>query len=287
MSKWPALLGLLLAGIILASTMIIVDTDEVAVVYRFGAVQRVVSPGLSAQLPFPIEHSERLEVTKIRTIELEQIRLLTADVNLVELKPVLQYTIQDPKAYVLSYSEPDRVLQQMVEAVITTTLGRSQIDPEAFLKRALLQQRIIQQLKIDLESTPLGIQVVAFELRELSAPSAVVDAFNEVSSARGDKDTMILSAQSYASKLLPDTRGQAKGKIEKAYGKAAQIRSEASIRTAHFQSLYSSFQKTPQAIRTQLRKESWEKILGSATILQSSAQTQLVLNHSLQLESTP
>ena len=76
---------------------------------------------------------------------------------------------------------------------------------------------------------------------------------NEVSSARGDKDTMILSAQSYASKLLPDTRGQAKGKIEKAYGKAAQIRSEASIRTAHFQSLYSA-QKTPQAIRTQLRK---------------------------------
>ena len=287
MKNGMRLLAVLIIGLILSSTVMVVDTDEVAIVYRFGAIQRVVSPGLSAHLPVPIEHSERLEVTKIRTIELEQIRLLTADVNLVELKPVLQYTIRDPQTYVLSYSNPDGVLQQLVEAVITTTLGRSQIDPETFLKRALLQQRIIQQLKQDLEGAQLGIQVVAFELRELSAPSAVVDAFNEVSSARGDKDTMILSAQSYASKLLPDTRGQAKGKTEKAYGKAAQIRSEAGIRTAQFQSLLDSYQRSPAAIRSQLRRESWLRIQGNAQILQAADQTQLVLNHVLAEQATP
>ena len=97
MNRWTALIGTVLVGLFLASTVIIVDTDEVAVVYRFGAIHRVVSPGLSAHLPNPIEHSERLEVTKIRTIELAQIWLLTADFNLVELKPVLQYTIKDPK----------------------------------------------------------------------------------------------------------------------------------------------------------------------------------------------
>lgn len=287
MNRWTALIGTVLVGLFLASTVIIVDTDEVAVVYRFGAINRVVSPGLSAQLPNPIENSERLEVTKIRTIELAQIRLLTADFNLVELKPVLQYTIKDPKTYVLSYAEPDQVLQQLVEAVITTTMARSQIDSETFLKRALLQQRIIQQLRIDLDAAQLGIQVVAFELRELSAPSAVVDAFNEVSSARGDKDTMILSAQSYASKHIPDTRGQATGKIEAAHGLAAQIRSEASIRTAHFRSLLDSYKKEPEAIRSQLRQESWENISSSATLLQSSANTQMVFSHSLELHKKP
>ena len=284
MKKLPFIVGIFLFGLLLASSVIIVDTDEVAVVYRFGAIHRVVSPGLSAQLPNPIEHSERLEVTKIRTIELEQIRLLTADFNLVELKPVLQYTIQDPQIYVLSYAEPDKVLQQLVEAVIATTMARSQIDSETFLKRALLQQRIIQQLRVDLDAIQMGIQVVAFELRELSAPSAVVDAFNEVSSARGDKDTMILSAQSYASKRIPDIRGQAKGTIEAAHGQAAQIRSEASIRIAHYRSLLDSYQKAPKAIRNQLRQESWEKIVGSATVLQSTERTQLIFNHSLELK---
>ena len=158
----------------------------------------------------------------------------------------MQYTIKDPKTYVLSYAEPDQVLQQLVEAVITTTMARSQIDSETFLKRALLQQRIIQQLRVDLDAAQLGIQVVVLSFGELSAPSAVVDAFNEVSSARGDKDTMILSAQSYASKHIPDTRGQATGKIEAAHGLAAQIRSEASIRTAHFRSLLDSYKKNPK-----------------------------------------
>ena len=37
----------------------------------------------------------------------------------------------------------------------------------------------------------------------------VIDTFNEISSARGEKDTMILSAQSYSSKIIPDARGEA------------------------------------------------------------------------------
>lgn len=276
MKRWYAIVCGVMTSLLLVTSMIVVDTDEAAIVYRFGAINRVVSPGLSFRFPSPVEHDERIEVTKVKTIEMEKIRLLTADVNLVELKPVLQYTIQDPKAYVLGHAKPDQVLQQLVEAVITTVIGGIEIDSERFLQRALLQQRILGRLKNDLSQLELGIQIAAFELRELSAPSAVVDAFNEVSSARGDKDTMILSAQSYASKLLPDTRGQSKGSIERAHGEAARMRADATIRTTQFQSLLEDYRRQPKAIAQRFRMESWQRIQSQSTMLQTSEGVELV-----------
>jgi modulator of FtsH protease HflK len=272
---WGAFIGAVFL-VLIGSSVMLVDTDEVAIIYQFGAINRVSTSGLSFRLPAPIEHDERLEVTKIRTIELERIRLLTADVNLVELKPVAQYTIKDPAQYVISHAEPELVLQQLVQAVMMTILGRSNIHPETFLNRAELQRRIGEQLKLDIKEMSLGIQLSAFELKELSAPAAVADAFNEVSSARGDKDTMILSAQSYASKLLPDTRGHSKGKIEFAHGESSRLKAVAMAKTTRFQSFLEEYEQMPSAIERHLIAKTWLNILPLATQVQSTKNTQVV-----------
>ncbi|MEO2034313.1 MAG: ComEC/Rec2 family competence protein, partial [Planctomycetaceae bacterium] len=47
------------------SGVMLVDADEIAVIYRFGAISRTADAGLSLRLPAPIEHDERVRVTEV------------------------------------------------------------------------------------------------------------------------------------------------------------------------------------------------------------------------------
>ena len=54
--------------------------------------------------------------------------MLTADVNLVELRFAVQYQFQDPIAVLFRVREPEATLREVSESAIRETVGRSDLD---------------------------------------------------------------------------------------------------------------------------------------------------------------
>lgn len=252
MSKLLAGLALVATLGALASGLMVVDSGHVGVVFRFGAVERVSPAGLGLHLPWPLERHEVVDVTDVRRVETGSQRLLTGDTNLVDLDLVIQYTAADPVLFLTAVDDPEALVASVTRAVSCEVVASLDVDALLTTGRAELQTRVASGVQERLEAMQTGIFVSGVELRELSPPPAVVDAFNEVSSARGDRQTLALAAESYASGVVPQARGQASQRIEQARSFASQRVAAAQGDVARFEAL---LPEDGPALRSQLRAQ--------------------------------
>ncbi len=236
----------------LASGVMMVDTGQKALVYRFGAIERVQGAGLGLRLPWPVERDERLNVTEVRRVELPARRLLTADTNLVQLSMVAQYTVGDPAAWTLASSDPERVIAGFIQSEVMASAASMTVDELLTTGRADLERQVLQACQRAVDGQGLGVRLVAVDVRELAPPGPVVDAFNDVSSARGDRETLALSAEAYASKLLPDVRGDSAEAAEQARSASAQRLARTRAEVARFQQLHRAWRADRAATRVEL-----------------------------------
>lgn|GEM_PF-1151582 len=269
-----ATLGALLAA---SGSVMLVDSDEVAVVYRFGEVVRTVDAGLAFRLPGPLESDQRIRVSEIRRVETGQMRLLTGDTNLVELDLTVQYSVADPVAFALQLFEPEAVVAAQVQATAAQLVSSREVDVLLTTGRSSLQIEVASQVQLALDALKAGVRIEAIEVRALVPPSAVVDAFNDVSSARGDKETMVLAAHAYASKLLPDTRGKAQQRSEEAQANASERRAHAKAQTARFRAVHAGYRASPAATKWGLRSKTLERVSDKTDVVVAPAGTEVVL----------
>ena len=262
---------------LISSVVSFVDTKEVAVIYRFGEMNRIVESGIHMHLPFPIESMERLSIRNTRSVELGSQLALTGDANLVNINTIAQFEVMEVSDFVLQHKDVDATVQKILQATTIRVLGQSAVDQESFLNRVLLEQEIQSATQVEIDKRRLGVELTSLGIEELSAPKAVIDAFNEISSARGEKDTMILSAESYASKRIPDARGEAKKVVEQAKAKAFEIESLAKARVFYFEQMLPIYRKDSDLLRKTLRTETWQRIASKVTVHQLSGQEDLVL----------
>mgnify|MGYP001174792047 CR=1 FL=1 len=95
----------------------------------------------------------------------------------------------------------------------------------------------------------------------------VVDAFNDVSSAQGDQETLALAADAYASELGPRSRGQKAALLEEARAGSTEriARSEAEI--SRFLALQKEARNSPEATRISLRNDLLEAVGSRVNVL--------------------
>lgn len=265
------------AGIaFLGSSVMVVDPAEVAVVYRFGAVNRVLGAGLGFRLPI-LERAEPIRVTEVRRIELPRRRLLTEDTNLVELEIVVQFSVSDPILFALVHEDPEKVVAAEVASALNARVAEVAVDALLTTGRAELQQALMDASQKALDALASGVRLVAIDVKDLVPPATVVNAFNDVSSAKGDQETMRLAAESYASKVLPDVRGKASQLQQEALSHAAEQSARADGDIARFDALLPAWRSDPAATRIQLRDQLWADIGATATVKVVPPGTELVL----------
>ncbi len=243
-----------------ATGVLVVGPDEVAVVFRFGEVVRTAEAGLGVRLPWPVGSDERVAVTVSRQSEPGSRRLLTGDTNLVDLELTVQYVVGDPVVFVTGLADVDQTVADVALAAATELVAALEVDVLLTTGRAALEQGIEQRAQARLDSLSAGVRLTSIEVRELAPPPAVVDAFNDVSSARGDRETLALSADAYSSQVVPDARGQAARKREEARASASRRTNQAKGDIHRFGVLSSAHAAAPKATRLELQHGALEEV---------------------------
>jgi len=284
-----SLLGIVVAGLWIASGFYVVDQSEQGVEMRFGEYQEVKPAGLRWHMPYPIESVEIVNVQKVRTVEVgyrtregattrdgatqlvlvpREALMLTADENIIDIQFAVQYNIRDPRDLLFKVSEPaDQVVRQATESAVREIVGRSSMDFVITGGRAEIAFETRELLQNILDRYQTGITVRAVEMQNAQPPAEVKDAFDDAVRAREDEERLKNEAEAYANDIIPKARGAAARIVQESEGYKESVIATSQGEASRFLQVLEEYNLAPGVTRDRLYLEAMEEVLSRSTKL--------------------
>ncbi|MEM1060648.1 MAG: protease modulator HflK [Verrucomicrobiota bacterium] len=276
----------LLVLVYLTSGVTIVGSDERALVLRLGKLQpEVHGPGLLLALPRPIDEVIRVPATRVQVVELDTWTapppvdsgfealetatlhpvyngyILTGDRNIIHARFNVRYRVADPAAYALGTRDRDALLRLALQTGATAALQTVGVDDALGRGQDELRRRCLAEAKAEVERLGLGVELLRWEIAELTPARQVLASFQEVVSAQVEARTLLEDAASYASAQRQQGEARAYRLTQSAEADAARLLARAKGETTAFTALLESYRLDPGGTRTRLFLETIETIL--------------------------
>jgi len=277
----PSMLGMIIAGILvlilLGTSVFIVDQTEEAVITRFGRYIGTRGPGLQFKLPLGIDRNYTVNVRTVQTQEFgfrttrggsapsyasqtaESI-MLTGDLNIVDVEWIIQYRVVDPRAWVFNVNERTATIRDVSRSAINMLVGDRAIMDIMGIERSAIEDAGLVFMNETFRLYGLGIDVIAVKLQNVTPPSGVQEAFEDVNKAMQDLERLINEGQQAYNESIPRARGEALRMIQEAEGYKAERVNRANGDVARFVAVYDEFRRSPEVTRQRLYYEMIEEV---------------------------
>ncbi|MGJ8644203.1 MAG: FtsH protease activity modulator HflK [Luteolibacter sp.] len=276
------------------SSFYTVSADSQAVVLRFGKPIDTKGPGLHFKLPYGIDRTLMVEVTRQlqqefgfgtagatnlyqftdpREQELEK-SMVTGDLNAALVEWVVQYRIEEPQQYLFAVREPDATLRDLTESVMREIVGDRTVDEVITVGRQEIEVVATEKLQAATVEYTMGLRILQVQLKDVNPPRRVQSSFNEVNQAQQERESAINRANGEYNKEVPRARGEADRMISAADGYAKKRVNEAEGDVASFEALLVEYTAAPEITRRRLYLETMSEILprlGKTIILDAEA----------------
>jgi modulator of FtsH protease HflK len=253
---------------------VLVTEQERGVVLRFGQFARVLQPGPHFKAPWPIERVTKVNATQIKTFS-ENVPVLTADENIVQVEVNMQYRIGDVRLYMFGTRDADLILQQAALSTVREQVGRSTLDTVLGARDALAGASATN-LQKSLDAYRTGLLVTELNLANARPPEQVKPAFDDVNSAQQDKDRLISEARAYAAKVVPEARGQAARVRTVAEGYKSEVVARAEGDATRFSLLVEQYRAAPDVTRKRLWLDTVQEVLAENRTIVGGDSRQLI-----------
>ncbi len=285
LKTWLTRLPVLLLGLFVVSGLwsafYTVPAESEAVVTRFGKYDRTVTPGLRLKLPWGVESVRKLPVKRQLKVEFgfgtpgsgnphqstsqaeqaEEKRMVTGDLNVALVEWVVQYRIQEPRAFLFNVRDPELTLRDISEAVVRKVVGDRTVDEVITVGRQEIEFEALKELQKLAGQYELGLAIDQVQLKDVNPPAAVQASFNEVNQAQQERERSINVAKGQFNKAIPQAKGAADQQLAEAEGYAAKRVNEAEGDAARFGALLAEYSKAPAVTRQRLYLETMQEVL--------------------------
>ncbi len=271
--SWIGLLIVVVLSGYFGSGFYVVNTDEHAVVRRFGAIAARVGPGMHYRIPWPVDRVDVLKTTSVMKIgvgfslpenesaTLTGVELLTGDTNILNVALVVQYVIRDPSDYLFEMDRPQTFVGMLSQSVLTETVVGMPIDEVLTTGRLAIQNQVKIKTQESLDRYRSGIQISSVNIMNITLDPSVAQAFQDVADAMADREKTQNEARAYANNQIPRARGEANQTVSNATNYKQQRIAEAIGNATRFSALLKEYQKAPDVTRARIYLDSMEKIL--------------------------
>lgn len=255
-------IGILLAlALWIGSGLYRVNAAERGVVQRFGKLVDVRQQGIGWRWPWPIETITKVNVAEVQSSEYKS-RVLTRDVNLVDLRFGVQYRFNDPIKVLFQVRDPKDTVNQASESAIREIVGQSDLDAVLAGGRQKITESTKELIQRILDFYNAGITVTTVNLTDVQVPEAVVPSQRDANKALADRDRFEKEAQAYANGILPAARGEAARMQQHAEAYRAQVTALAEGQASRFSQLSEAYAQAPEVTRQRLYLDTVENVLG-------------------------
>jgi membrane protease subunit HflK len=237
-----------------------IDASDRGVVQRFGRYSSVRQPGWRLTFPRPIEKLTKVNVSQINHSEYSSL-VLTADVNLVELRVAVQYQNADPVKVLFQVKDLRQTLKDVSESAIREVVGQASLDDVLGAGRVRITDDTRDRIQRMLDGYNSGIHITSVNLTNVQVPDAVVAAQRDANKAIEDRERYAKQAQAYANDILPRAQGTAQRMLQDAEAYKAQVVALAEGDVARFNSVYSAYAQAPEVTRQRMYIETVEQVM--------------------------
>src|SRR4029434_4313882 len=123
-----------------------VPADSVGVLTRFGRYVGILEPGLRFRFPFGIDQVKHVAIQRQEKLEFgfgtrgatnpyqesrdpeNEASMVTGDLNMASVEWVVQYRVDDARAWVFNVLEPEATLRDASESVMREVIGDRTVD---------------------------------------------------------------------------------------------------------------------------------------------------------------
>ena len=289
LKSWRIAAGIVGAFLFISlwSTWFTVQPEETGIIQRFGAVHRTVGPGLHFKFPDGLETVRTVPTARVLKEEFgfrtpaaggqrtqlddrankEVSLMLTGDLNVIDVKWIVQYRIEDPIHFLFWVRNTQQTIRDISESVMRRVVGNRLGSDVLTVGRVAVSTEVKEEMQKILTEYQAGVRLVTVELQDVTPPDPVKPAFNEVNEARQDRERSINQAQEQANREIPKARGEAIRTISEAEGYALERVNRATGEATRFRAILEQYKGAPEVTRRRLYLEALGSILPGAKSL--------------------
>ena len=240
----PLGIAAVVAALVVLTSFHMLGPKEQGIVTRFGKFSRTIDSGISATLPWPIEH---VEVQDVRSFNVETIPdneneklMLTSDKNLVDLSYLVRWNIKDLKNYTFRLSNPTETVREVAEAAMRASIAQVSLN-EAIsgAGRARMEQDVRERMQRILDYYKAGVAIQGVEVKKADPPAKTKAAFEQVTVSQQEAERDRSEARAWAQQLLAGAQGDA----------------------AAFDKVHEQYQLAPEVTKRRMYYETMERVL--------------------------
>lgn len=284
--------GILLAMMLLFSTLFIVDQRQYAVVYALGEIKEVVTePGLKWKMPPPFQNVVFLD-RRVQTLDSPETRpIFTAEKKSLVIDWLIKWHITDARQFIRNNGVDIKNVENRLSPIVQAAFNEEVTKRTVRAMLATEREKVMHDVRARLtdEAKAFGIQIVDVRIKRVDFSSNITDSvYRRMASERQRVANELRSTgQADGEKIRADAERQREIILAEAYrdaqtvkgdgdAKASAIYAESFSRDAQFAQFYRSL----EAYRTAFRSRSDVLVLDPASdffkAMRGSGGTQVV-----------
>ena len=243
------LVGVLLALILAASTLFVVDQRQFAVVYALGEIKQVISePGLKVKMPAPLQNVVFLD-RRIQTLDSPESRpIFTAEKKSLVIDWLVKWRITEPRQFIrnngVDIRNAENRLAPIVQAALNEEVTKRTVGAMLSAEREKVMQGVIRRLADDAKS--FGIEIVDVRIKRVDFVANITESvYRRMESERKRVANELRSTGgAEGEKIRADADRQREIIVAEAYRDAQKLKGEGDAKAS---ALYAeSFGRDPQ-----------------------------------------
>lgn len=282
------------AGVWASSGFYIVREGQVGVVTQFGKYKVTVGPGFQWHIPNPIQDVELVDISRVRSFSvgyrdnarnkvLPEALMLTEDENIVDVQFDVQYRLKAGMPtevgaysaaadYLFKTVSPDESVRQAAETAMREIVGKQSMNKILYESRTQAAIDVRQLMQQILDRYHTGIEVITVAIQNVQPPEQVQAAFEDAIKAGQDNERQKNEGHAYASKVIPEARGQASRILQDAEGYKAAVIGQAKGAAERFSSVEREYANAPEITRERMYLSTLEEVYANTSKILLDAQ---------------
>lgn len=260
---WALIAGGVVLVLLATTSAYRVDAGERAVITRFGQYHSTSGPGFHFKLPTPVDQVTKVQFEDIRTTLIgttdgeDENLMITGDQNIISIAYAVRWRLSSAENFLFQVADPAATVRDATESAMREIIGRSTLNNAIGPERAAIAEQVRERVQEVLDSYNAGVLVQGLDINRADPPSAVDEAFKDVSAAQQDAQQFLNQARAYAQ----------------------QVQAQAGGATAAFDKVYEQYRLAPEVTRKRMYLETMESVLSKVdtTVIEPSTGVQTYL----------
>ena len=227
------IVALVLAGVaivVIVKTAVVVPQQNAYIVENLGKYSRTLESGFAILIPF-VERIAYRHSLKERAMDVEEQVCITADNVQVGVDGVLYLQVMDARKASYGIGNYLFAISQLAQTTLRSEIGKIELD-KTFEERSHINLRVVEEL--DEASTPWGVKVLRYEIKNINPPHDVLSAMEKqmraerekratILQSEGERDAKINQAEGQKQRVIKESEAVKQQQINEAEGEAAAI----------------------------------------------------------------